>query len=190
MATPVKTDKWAGNFDCTGECGRKRLVANEFSKSALERYRRSGCGTLRCKQCVAKAQQVEQEAARQKQQSDAETASTSEFRVCVACKASLKKLEFNKNQWNKGEGMSRCRACVEKAVANEAKAAENAKAAKLQAAKEALETAQKSGSATAILKAESVVAALEAEKVTGLKPVRIKSSVGRGRGASSRRGRR
>jgi len=31
MSTPVRTDKWAGNFDC-GNCRRKRLMANEFSK--------------------------------------------------------------------------------------------------------------------------------------------------------------
>jgi hypothetical protein len=31
MATPVVTDKWAGNFDCT-VCRRKRLVGSEFSK--------------------------------------------------------------------------------------------------------------------------------------------------------------
>lgn len=33
MSTPVVTDKWAGNFDCSGPCRRKRLVGSEFSKS-------------------------------------------------------------------------------------------------------------------------------------------------------------
>ena len=31
MATPVLTDKWAGNYDCS-VCRRKRLVGSEFSK--------------------------------------------------------------------------------------------------------------------------------------------------------------
>ena len=34
MATPVVTDKWAGNFDCN-VCRRKRLMADEFSKKVI-----------------------------------------------------------------------------------------------------------------------------------------------------------
>lgn len=41
MSAPVVTDKWTGSFDCS-VCRRKRLVAAEFSKTAIERHRKSG----------------------------------------------------------------------------------------------------------------------------------------------------
>ena len=69
MSTPVVTNQWAGNYDCEGPCRRKRLMAEEFSKKALERYRkqiRQPQGKpmiLRCKQCVAEAERLEREAA-------------------------------------------------------------------------------------------------------------------------------
>ena len=31
--------QWAGNFDCS-ECGRKRLIADEFSKKMLEKRKK------------------------------------------------------------------------------------------------------------------------------------------------------
>ena len=41
------------------------------------------------------------------------------------------------------------------------------------AARQAVDDANRSGNSMAILKAESVLAALEGEKVTGLRPVRM-----------------
>jgi hypothetical protein len=65
MSTPVITSKWAGNFDCT-VCRRKRLMADEFSKSSLDKHRKTG-QTLQCKPCVAKQEQEKRmEAARNK----------------------------------------------------------------------------------------------------------------------------
>ena len=31
--------QWAGNFDCS-ECGRKRLIADEFSKKMLDKRKK------------------------------------------------------------------------------------------------------------------------------------------------------
>eukprot|EP00529_Nitzschia_sp_RCC80_P037775 CAMPEP_0113468448 /NCGR_PEP_ID=MMETSP0014_2-20120614/15360_1 /TAXON_ID=2857 /ORGANISM="Nitzschia sp." /LENGTH=73 /DNA_ID=CAMNT_0000360837 /DNA_START=33 /DNA_END=250 /DNA_ORIENTATION=- /assembly_acc=CAM_ASM_000159 len=62
MSTPVLTSKWAGNFDCEGGCRRKRLMAEEFSSKALDRYRKTG-HPIKCKQCVADAEKAERDAA-------------------------------------------------------------------------------------------------------------------------------
>ncbi len=90
---------------------------------------------------------------------------------------------FNKNQWNKGEGKSKCRPCVDTALADEAKTLQGSKQERLQAARASVVSAQASGNVHAILKAESELAALEAEIVTGLKPVKMS-----GRGSSRSRG--
>jgi len=204
MATPVTTDKWAGNLECTGPCRRKRLTADEFSKTALEKHRRAGGGgPIKCKQCVAAAERQEREAAAAKRQQQAtatsstattknndngDTSGPEETRVCAgACRTEQSRTAYNNNQWNKGPGASRCRACVEQALVDERATQETAKSAKLQAAQQEVERAQKSGNAAAILKAESVLSALQAETVTGLKPVRMNR--GRGRGGGRGRGR-
>ena len=107
--------------------------------------------------------------------------------TCKSCQQALDASHCNKNQWSKGEGKARCRACVDKAIQEESQQKEQATAAKLQAAKEKVAQAQASGNATAILKAESELAALEAEKVTGLKPQRMgRGGGGRGRGRAGR----
>ena len=202
MATPVTTDKWAGNLECSGPCRRKRLTGDEFSKTALEKHRRAGGGgALKCKQCVAAAERQEREAAAAKRQQQAaaarctkapknndngDTSSTEETRVCAgACRTEQSRSAYNNNQWNKGPGASRCRACVEQALVDEQAAQESAKRDKLQAAQQEVERAQKSGNAAAIVKAESVLSALQAETVTGLKPVRMNR--GGGQGTRSRR---
>ena len=166
-------------------------MAEEFSRTALEKYRKHGT-PLRCKHCVAWAEQREREAAAAKRQdaTAADASNISEMRVCASCQTSKSATEYNKNEWNKGEGVGRCRACVERSVADEKTASEAAKSAKLEAAAADVQKAKASGNAAAILKAESVLSALQAEKVTGLKPVRMnrggggrRSARGRGRGS-------
>jgi hypothetical protein len=98
--------------------------------------------------------------------------------------------EFNRNQWNKGKGKSKCRQCVEIAIAMEAQEQSNSKQAKLTAARERVSLAHSKGNAVDILKAESELAALEAEQVTGLKPIQMGRGRGRGRGGGAGRGRR
>ena len=106
---------------------------------------------------------------------------------CKSCEKDLDASHYNKNQWSKGVGKARCRNCVEQALEEEKKAQENSTAAKLQAAKDNVAKAQASGNAHAILKAESELAALEAEKVTGLKPQKMnRGGGGRGRGRGGR----
>ena len=209
MSTPVVTNQWAGNFDCEGPCRRKRLMAEEFSNKALEKYRkqiRQPQGKpmiLRCKQCVAEAERLEREAAAKKKEAQQTTSRPAddsngkeeESRECAACSKVLPHSTFNRNQWSKGDGKSRCRQCVEESIQNEAQQQSQSRSDQIVAAKEKVEQAKKSGSASAILAAESELAALEAEKVTGLKPVRMAAG-GRGgnkapwkRGGGSGRGR-
>ncbi|CAB9523653.1 expressed unknown protein [Seminavis robusta] len=185
MSTPVVTDKWAGNFDCDF-CRRKRLVGEEFSKKArmlhaLEKYRKNG-GKLKCKQCVQEQEEKERQAAAAKRSTNANATSEGETLACKSCTKELDASQFNKNQWNKGAGKARCRSCVEKALEEEKQQQASSQATKLQAAKDKVAQAEASGNAQAILKAESELAALEAEKVTGLKPVKMSSRAGGGRG--------
>ena len=210
MSTPVITDKWAGNFDCDF-CRRKRLIGDEFSKKALERYRKNG-GTLKCKQCTQQQEEVERQVAAAKRAAvvtataaaaaaatttnnndNNNTASDSQGETLLAgatCQKDLTFDHFNKNQWNKGRvGKARCRTCVEQALKNDRQDQIASKEIKLQDAKDNVTRAQASGSASAILKAESELAALEAEIVTGLKPIRMNRKSGRGTGRSNGRGR-
>lgn len=185
MSTPVVTDKWAGQFDCT-VCRRKRLMAAEFSKKALEKHRQQGT-PLKCKACVEASQKEEQAAAASKRQSDA---NDKEERACATCKKELPASEYNRNQWSKGEGKARCRSCVEQAVAAEAASSQQSKQAAITKAREDVARAKATGKSSEILRAESVLSALEAEQVTGLKPVRMsgRGGGGRGRGRFSGRG--
>lgn len=184
MSTPVVTDKWAGNFDCDF-CRRKRLTGDEFSKKALEKYRKTG-GKLKCKLCVQQQEEEERKAAAAKRSAFVPEGSEGETIKCKSCEKSLDAPHFNKNQWSKGEGNARCRVCVEKSLEEEKRQQENSQASKLQAAKDKVVEAKASGNAQAILKAESELSALEAEKVTGLKPQRMGRGGGRGRGSRGR----
>ncbi len=89
---------------------------------------------------------------------------------------------------SKGAGKQRCRECVE--ASEQAASSQGAvnQAAKIEEARRALQQAEIGGSAAATAGAAARLAALEAEKVTGLKPV-ILGRGGRGRGRGSWRGR-
>lgn len=178
MSNPVVTDKWAGNYDCS-ICRRKRLMAEEFSKKAIDRFNKEGV-PLRCKTCLSEQETKERRNA-------ASVAVTNETRECAKCMKVLDSSYFNKNQWNKGEGKSRCKQCVEQAIKEEEEQNRAKKSDSIAKAKEEVEKAKANGNPLAILKAESVLSSVEAEKVTGLKPVRMNRG-GRGRGRG--RGRR
>jgi hypothetical protein len=153
----------------------------------LDKYRKQG-GPLKCKQCVQLAEEEERKQAAAKRAAAGNTPNDQdgETRTCAGCNKPLEFACYNKNQWNKGEGKSKCRACVEKAVAEEAKQQASSKQAKLQAAREKAAQANAKGNVADILKAESELSALEAEQVTGLKPVKMgRGGGGRGRGRSS-----
>lgn len=156
---------------------------------AIMRHRKDG-GPLKCKRCVQAVEEAERKAATEKRVASAIAGSSddpTEIRKCTICKEGLAYSAYNKNQWNKGEGKSKCRSCVEKALAREASEQKASKDEKLEAARSSLKLAEASGNTPAILKAGSIVAALEAEKVTGLKPIRMGRGGGRGRGRTSGR---
>ena len=185
MSTPVVTNKWAGLFDC-GTCRRKRLMAEEFSKRGLERHRNEGV-PLRCKQCVSVSEQAERfQAARARGQNDKSDANE-ETRVCAGgCGKAYPMSSFNRSQWTKGEGKSRCSRCVEAAVREESTMLAKLKEDKMMAAQKKVDEARSEGNPLNIVAAESELAALQAEKVTGLKPIRLavrgRRGDGRGRG--------
>ena len=187
MSTPVVTSKWAGNFDCS-VCRRKRLMAEEFSKSSLEKHRKTG-QAMRCKQCTAKQEQ-------QKRAAKANTSSTNnnedandandanETRMCAGpCQKVLKKDAYNRNQWSKPVGKSRCRECVEKAIQEESNQQKNSKDDKIESLRKKIADLRLSKTSTPqqIVAAESELAAIEAEKVTGLKPIKLGGRGGRAR---------
>ena len=203
MSTPVIASAWAGTFDC-GTCRRKRLMGEEFSKKALERHyyrKEGGAPLLKCIQCVTAAERAEREQAQQQarrrnnnqksnnnfladtKNSDDDDDDDDERRKCAGyCGNELPQSSFNRNQWSKGDGKSRCGACVDRAVKEEAARQTNSREDKLASAKKQVEEAEKSGNSMKILAATSMLAALEAERVTGLKPVKLSSGRGRGRG--------
>ena len=195
----TSSSQWSGNFDCSGPCKRKRLVGDEFSKKALEKYRRDG-KALKCKQCVAAAEAAERKAAQDRAEAKAKAAGAGGASPgsgagaakndipCAACSKSLPPSSYNRNQLSKPPGKARCRSCVEEAVAKEAEGVASSKKERLEKAQKDLEDAKRRGDTKAIIAAESVVAALEAEVVTGLKPVVLGRGSGRGGRWSSGRG--
>lgn len=209
MSTPVTTDKWAGSYDCS-QCRRKRLTASEFSKKAIEKHRAALDEPMKCKSCVEAAAQAERDAAQARRAVEGLTitavagtsadgggtssgggggggggaAATPEQHECSACSRKLPAAAFSRSNLSKGPGKQRCSECV--AAAEKANLEKGDKAAqeKLAAAKAVAAKAEASGTAAEKLAAFSVVAALEAEQVTGLKPVVL----GRGRGGKGRHG--
>jgi hypothetical protein len=199
MSTPVTTERWAGNFDCSGPCRRKRLIGDEFSKKALERYRKDTSGNLKCKQCVEEAAKQERHAAeaRRKAKEEAgqgssatngqsEEGSETQQNACAGpCGRSLPDSAFNRNQLAKKD-KARCRECVEKAIEEENNANKSKLDSQIAEAKEALKNAEaRKAPSTEIFKAANHLASLEAQKVTGLKPTKM--GRGRGRGRSGAR---
>ena len=106
--------------------------------------------------------------------------------TCSSCKKGLAATAFNRTQLAKGPEKQRCRDCVEAAEAQAAGASTAAKDAAIEEARKALAAAELSGNSAQVLKTSSHLAALEGEKVTGLKPIVL--GRGRGRGGGSWRG--
>jgi len=180
MSTPVVTDKWTGDLECSA-CRRKRRPASEFSKKAMERYRANPGSPLNCKLCVDKAAIAERTSA-----SNA-AADTDAVHDCSVCTKSLPASSFTRNQFNKGL-KAKCSACTAAAALEEASASEANKEKKMADAFEAVALAEKSGNAMDKLRTTSQLAALQAEHVTGLKPVKMGGrDRGRGRGGRGSR---
>jgi hypothetical protein len=166
--------------------------ATQHNVQALEKHRKSG-GPLKCKTCVEAAQTAERVAAAQKRaapsQEEDTDCSPKEVRVCATCQQSLDASHYNRNQWNKKAGpaasssssQSKCRPCVDAALAAEQAATKKTKTDRMAAAQARLAAAS---TAVARVAAESEIAALQAERVSGLKAVRL--SAGRGRKGGGR----
>lgn len=170
-----------------------------LKKKQLERYRKGEKGfVLRCKNCVSEAEIKEREAAQQKKKNSEakkpnDTEGTATLLKCISCEKKLPSTEFNKSQIAKFHPKSkdkggRCRACVEQSLLNEKMEKVSLEKEKIEKAREKVKNAK---NPVEKLKAESELSALEAEHVTGLKPVKMSSGRGRGRGrfGSSGRGR-
>lgn len=185
MATPVVTDKWSGNFDCS-ICRRKRLIGSEFSKKALERFRKSG-GPLKCKKCAAAQEEKEREAAAQKIELDAPSPAPKDPVNCSSCKKALDPSRFNRNQLSKKE-KARCRDCVENVIMEEEKNRKTSNEKKLSDLQSKVEEMKVSGDVAGLVQAETELSAMEAEMVTGLKP-QVLGRSGRGRYKGRGRGR-
>jgi hypothetical protein len=97
---------------------------------------------------------------------------------------------YNRNQWSKGPGKSRCRSCVETAVEAEATQHDQGKADAIKQARADLEKAEQTPANTlGVVKAAAKLSALEAELVTGLKPKIIRRPMRGGRSGRSSAGR-
>ena len=204
---------WAGTFECCGPCGRKRLIAADFSKKQVEKRQKDASAPMKCKQCVeqAAADERAQAAARQKERAATDAKSSDhpkaagdaaaidisdgssgaqppQLHKCATCERELASDAFNRTQLSKGAGKQRCRECVEKSEQTSAQASTERHDAAIEEARKALQQAEISGTAAQTLAASSRLAALEAQKVTGLKPV-VLGKGGRGRGGGSWRGR-
>ena len=204
MSTPVRDPTWAGSFDCSA-CGRKRLIAADFSKKMMEKKQKDERAPIKCKACVEKVQADERAAAaaraatKSAEAGNASTATAGAIDVsdsggelqqheCATCKRQLGADAYNRTQLSKGAGKQRCRECVEAAEKSAASASNEKKEAALEEARKALAAAELSGNAAQLLKASSTLSALEGEKVTGLKPMVLGRGRGRGRGGSWRGG--
>ena len=121
-------------------------------------------------------------AARQASKPVAAGEAETEEHECSACAKKQVASAFNRTQLSKGPGKQRCRACVEAAEADASKAGGAKLDADIEAARKALQQAEISGNAAEKLKTSSKLAALEGQKVTGLKPVILGRGRGRGRG--------
>lgn len=199
------------------EFSKKALERHRRGGGTGARASSGGGGTLRCKQCVAAAEAEERRVARERSEARARTAAASASAgdgadagvgvdggggsgagkaqegaaaapvACAACRRSLPPTSYNRSQLSKPPGGARCRSCVEAAAAGEANSAKQAGQTKIDDAKRAIEDAERRGDNRAKLAAESVLSALEAEVVTGLKPVALGRGRGRGRGGGGGR---
>ena len=181
---------WAGSLECS-ECGGKRMIADKFSKKMLDKRRADEKAKLRCKECVEKAAAAERDAAAARQAASCSEGAgdATTLHTCSACAKELAASAFNRNQLGKGPGKQRCRSCVAAAEEEAAGAGSAARDAAIEAARRRLAQVEVSGSVAEKLAASNDLAALEAQKVTGLKPVVLGNGRGRGRGGRFGRGR-
>jgi len=177
---------WAGDFDCV-TCRKKRLTAAAFSKRMVERHRKEGT-PLTCKDCVEAVAAAERAAASAKSAALAPAPSggavgeAAPDPVCSVCATAKAAFNFTGAQIKKGPGKQRCSECVAAAEAAASSEVGDRWEARYKDAKDAARKAEAAGTPVEKVRAHSLVAAIEAEKVTGLKPV-VLGRGGRRRGS-------
>ncbi len=155
-------------------------------RKSLEKYRKSNfTHPLKCKQCVSEQESKERALAASKASASNASEKNSNEEIsspitCNTCNKSLEPSFYNRNQLSKGEGKARCRSCVDEAIAKESLNSKEQKEEKLVKAREKVRLSHERGNVVEKVKAEAELSALEAEIVTGLKPVVL------GRGRSGR----
>lgn len=95
---------------------------------------------------------------------------------------------FNRNQLSKKE-KARCRKCVEDAVHKEESSRKKSKEDEVEEIRKKIKAMEVKGNVQERLKYESQLSALEAEHVTGLKPINMGRGGGRGSWRTRGRGR-
>jgi hypothetical protein len=173
------------------------LILYVLLSKALERYSKTG-SALKCKSCTAAQEERERLAAAAKQASRASAAVTTTLSsseiggaeqdvvlniMCCSCKKSLSASDFNRNQLAKRD-KARCRNCVQKSIDEEEQNRNSCREQKIHDLQEKLELMNVKGDIKGRLKYESELSALEAEHVTGLKPMVLGKG---GRGSWRRR---
>ncbi|CAM9535587.1 unnamed protein product [Choristocarpus tenellus] len=180
---------WAGDYPCCA-CRRKRLTAKDFSGKQLDKLRagKLKLEELRCKICITSAQEAERARA-------SEVRGTVEGNplVCSVCLKEKLPRFFSNTQARKPDASRKCKDCSANMEMAEMQASEVARGARMRDAQEAVARADKiskgATGAAARLKAASAECALEAEKVTGMRPIMGAGLRGRGGGRGSWRGR-
>lgn len=206
---------WAGDLTCL-ICGRKRLTADEFSKSQLSKAEVVVGGAdgatraAKCRRCVADAAAAERATSRATHDAPTGTRGVAERELslggaggeggaggddleCAACGRSQPPSRFTKTQARKaldarsGKGAGgRCRSCVEKAESDEIKALEARREAELQATRAAVIAADSAG-ASPLMRLQAAAAETAAEAE---RVTGLKPERGAGkRGRGARRGR-
>jgi len=159
---------------------------------ALEKFRKTETA-LKCKKCTAAQEEKERLAAAALKGNAAnnETASTvanADPVKCAACKQSLPPPDFNRNQLAKKE-KARCRKCVEKAIQTEESSRDASRENKLEDVRKKIKEMELKHDIPGRVRYESELSALEAEYVTGLKPVKMNGGRGGWRNRGGRGGR-
>ncbi|KAL3913258.1 MAG: hypothetical protein SGPRY_008048 [Prymnesium sp.] len=182
--------QWAGSLECGGRCGRKRLIADEFSKKMLERRKKAAAphpppslhlshapplppqdpsAAIRCKMCVEAEAEAERKVAAERQATSKREASDEPADyLCSSCSRSLPASAFNRTQLSKGVEKQRCQECVSSAEKEANAAALKSRQQKLEEAHRHARTMEATGSAAQRCMAAASVAALEAQAVTGV----------------------
>lgn len=167
---PAPKVAWNGKYECI-LCEREGLTAAEFSAKAMQNFRSKARKPLKCKECVVLREQEERRAAATKLQEKVAQlgeGGVRETSTCSSCKAVLPKLQFNKNQLNKGD-KKRCKECIEAAEAAAEAALQQSKSSKIQEFASKLATLDRSEEALKEAREKAASVAAELKKAAGAK---------------------